>query len=168
MKHPLPDSAIEIFLQPGEYYWGDQYTRIRTILGSCVAVVAWHPQKLVGGMTHIMLAEKPEKHKLAQTFDGKYADDAINMLLADIHKQSLAVHEFQIKLFGGGDMFESSGNGGLDKDSVGEKNVNKAKALLKAKGYKIHAEHIRGRGHRSIIFDVWNGHVWMKHVEKEY
>lgn len=162
----IPESAIEIFLQPGEYYWGDQFTRIRTILGSCVSVIAWHPKLLVGGMTHIMLSEKPLKNKNDE-LDGKYAIDAIQLLINDIKQLNLSIHEFQIKLFGGGDMFENSSNALVDKNSVGEKNINAAKKILKDNGCIILSEHTRGRGHRSIIFDVWSGDVWMKHVEKE-
>ena len=47
-----PQSVIEIFLQPGELWFGDEQTRIRTILGSCVAVTLWHPGRRIGGMCH--------------------------------------------------------------------------------------------------------------------
>lgn len=159
-----PDGAVEIFLQPGEYYWGDAYTRIRTILGSCVAVTAWHPRFMVGGMTHIMNANKPLKVK--EGLDPKYAEDAVKMLLHDINKLGLPFHEYQIKLFGGADMFKFSNQDHLPcYESVGEKNIRVTKQLLKEKGYKIHSEHIRGEEHRSIVFDIWSGYVWMKNYK---
>ena len=45
-----PDHVIEIFLQPGDFYFGGADTRIRTILGSCVSITMWHPTRLIGGM----------------------------------------------------------------------------------------------------------------------
>jgi len=36
--------ALEIFLHQGEVYFGDRDTRIRTVLGSCVAITMWHPE----------------------------------------------------------------------------------------------------------------------------
>ena len=37
-----PDDILEIFLGPGEFYFGEGKTRIRTLLGSCVAIpVRW-------------------------------------------------------------------------------------------------------------------------------
>jgi len=48
VKPEKPPFVIDIFLQPGELYFGDRHTRIRTVLGSCVSVVFWHPEKLLG------------------------------------------------------------------------------------------------------------------------
>ena len=50
-----PKGVIEVFLQPGELYFGDRYTRLRTLLGSCVSIVLWHREALLGGMCHYML-----------------------------------------------------------------------------------------------------------------
>src|SRR5439155_18563598 len=47
-----PTAYLEIFLQPGEWYFGDADTRIRTLLGSCVAITMWHPRRCLGGMCH--------------------------------------------------------------------------------------------------------------------
>ncbi len=40
---------MDIFLQPGELYFGDSDTCIRTVLGSCVSLTFWHPKLLGGG-----------------------------------------------------------------------------------------------------------------------
>jgi hypothetical protein len=50
-----PEFFIDIFLQPGEFYFGDHETRIRTLLGSCVAITMWHPRLRIGGMCHYLL-----------------------------------------------------------------------------------------------------------------
>ena len=55
---PAARNVIEIFLQPGDFYFGDRDTRIRTLLGSCVSITMWHPRLHVGGMCHFMLPER--------------------------------------------------------------------------------------------------------------
>jgi len=57
-----PDQLVEVVLGPGDLYFGDRRTRIRTLLGSCVAVTLWHPKAQIGGMCHYMMppvAAKP-------------------------------------------------------------------------------------------------------------
>ena len=49
-----PPHVIEIYLQPGELWFGDANTRIRTILGSCVAITLWHPHRRIDGMCRYM------------------------------------------------------------------------------------------------------------------
>ena len=157
-----PESFIEIFLQPGEVFFGDSTTRIRTILGSCVSITFWHPIKLMGGMTHIMLPERGKlNHAHEFVLDGKYADEAMRLMLNEIKSAGTQPSEYEVKLFGGGDMF--SKNTKKVKNLIGEKNAFAAIALLNQYGFLINAKHFGGLGHRSIIFDIWSGHVWVRH-----
>ena len=48
-------AAIDVFLMPGEHFVGDARHRIRTLLGSCVSITLWHPQRRVGAMSHFLL-----------------------------------------------------------------------------------------------------------------
>lgn len=154
-----PAHIIDIFLHQGEVYFGDRETRIRTVLGSCVAVTLWHPDLLIGGMCHYML---PSRHQTTpKPLDGKYADEALALMLSEIKRSGTRAREYQVKLFGGGDMFPASKK--LREQHVGFKNVEAGRELLIRHGLKIQAEHLGGDGHRNLIFDIWSGHVWMKH-----
>lgn len=158
MTH-MPANLIEIFLQPGEVYFGSRDTRIRTLLGSCVAIVMWHPRKLVGGMCHYMLPTRAgTKHK---TLDGRYADEAMELLLREIRKAGTLPGDYQVKLFGGGHMF--SAHQAASDEHIGAKNVEMARTLMKRHGFTISAEHLGGEGHRNIFFDIRNGDVWSRH-----
>lgn len=157
-----PESYIEIFLQPGEIFFGDSGTRIRTILGSCVSMTFWHPTKLIGGMNHIMLPERGGlKHNNEILLDGKYADEATKLMLKEIKNAGTHPSEYQVKLFGGGNMF--SKNTILEKQHIGTKNMVAATNLLNRYGFSLHAKQLGGAGHRSIIFDIWSGYVWVRH-----
>ncbi|MBI4938043.1 MAG: chemotaxis protein CheD [Nitrosomonadales bacterium] len=155
---------IEIYLLPGDFHFGGCSTRIHTVLGSCISITVWHPLLRIGGMSHCMLPSRriPDNPDL----DGRYADEAIELLLCEIGKRNTRPDEYQVKLFGGGNMFRQAI---AEKTfNVGGCNIEAARELLKARGFKcIHAEHVGGSGHRRIIFDLCNGDVWVKHEETQ-
>lgn len=173
-----PDHVIEIFLQPGDFYFGDKDTRIRTVLGSCVSITMWHPKELIGGMCHYMLPTRGNRRKGEP--DGKYADEAMEMFMREIRAARTKPSEYQVKIFGAGNMFPKSGKRSVDCSTcfpgkayldppaschkVHCRNRQTAYYLVQKYGFSIHAEHLGGEGHRQLFFDVWSGFAWMKHV----
>jgi len=158
-----PEFFIDIFLQPGEFYFSDRETRIRTLLGSCVAITLWHPRLQIGGMCHYLL---PMHHNNGEKseFDGRYANDAIAMFMQEIDKAHTRPFDYEVKMFGGGNQFP--GQSTNNRISVPDNNIQIGRSLLKQHGFTIKAEHLGGTGHRNVIFDVWSGHVWMRHIAK--
>ena len=160
-----PLNPIEIFLQPGDHYFGDQGTRIRTVLGSCVSITFWHPQLFVGGMCHYMLPhrEMERRESAGPHPDGRYADEAMLLLMHEMDAVGVPHREYQVKMFGGGNMFPATNK---QKDTrIGQRNIEMAKLLVGKHGFICVAEHLGGIGHRNVIFDVWNGDVWVRHNE---
>jgi chemotaxis protein CheD len=161
----IPFQPLEIFLQPGDHYFGERDTRIRTVLGSCVSLTFWHPQLLVGGMCHYMLPSRDSERRsgAGPAPDGRYADEVIALMMREIDVVGASHKEYQVKLFGGGNMFpETHKPSGAN---VGQRNVETARTLVKQHGFIFMAEHLGGIGHRNVIFDVWNGDVWVRHHE---
>jgi chemotaxis protein CheD len=155
-----PTGIVEIFLQPGEWYFGDRYTRIRTVLGSCVSVVFWHPEESVGGMCHYVLPTRGKVTRAA-ALDGRYGDEAFGLLLKEIRGTGLCTGDFRVRLFGGGDMFpevRSQAAGTL----IGQQNVAAARRLIQEHCLQCIGAHVEGVGHRHLLFDVWSGRVTMK------
>jgi chemotaxis protein CheD len=172
--------TIDIFLKQGEVYFGDRDTRIRTVLGSCVAITMWHPNFLMGGMCHYMLPSRRPREKNfycrirnspigfpsrrttdIKELDGKYADEALELMFTEIQRSGTRADEYQIKLFGGGNMFPSTTK--PRAQHVGLKNIEAVSQLLAHHGLKVRAKHLGGIGHRNLIFDIGTGHVWMRH-----
>lgn len=158
-----PSHVIEIFLQPGELWFGDEHTRIRTLLGSCVAVTLWHPRRRIGGMCHYMLPTRIRG--TGMVLDGRYGDEALDLLVKEMKMARSQPHEYEAKLFGGGNMFQHvhlptrvRGN------QVTDRNIAAGRELVQRHGFMVKAEQLGGRGHRQVIFDIWSGHVWVKHV----
>lgn len=159
MNQERPNDSIDVFLQPGELYFGDRGTRIRTLLGSCVSLVFWHPHKHLGGMCHYMLPSRADRQ--FGDLDGRYADEAAALMFRDMREAGTRPHEYQVKVFGGANMFPDHRVDAADH--VGQRNVEAAKHILKAHGLKCVCEHTAGVGHRNVIFDIWSGTVWVKH-----
>ncbi|WP_347986758.1 chemotaxis protein CheD [Methylomonas sp. AM2-LC] len=157
-----PDFCIDIFLHPGEFYFGDKETRIRTLLGSCVTITLWHPRLLIGGMCHYLL---PMKHNNKQkALDGRYADDAIKMFLQEMHNTGTWPADYEVKMFGGGNQFPNQVKNGLN--NIPDNNIRVGYALLNQHGFKLKTQHVGGTGHRNIVFDVWSGQVSVQHIKK--
>lgn len=144
-------------MRPGDFHFGEQNTRIKTLLGSCVSITLWHPTRLIGGMCHYML---PTRGMKGGELDGRYADEAMALFLQKVRQSNTHPCEYEVKLFGGGNMFPNIARGG--GTGVPEKNVEMGRALVSECGCRIAAENLGGMGHRQIIFDIWSGHVWVR------
>ena len=156
-----PDHVIEIFLQPGEWYFGECDTRIRTVLGSCVSLTAWHPRLQIGGMCHYILPARCNASVSAP--DGRYADEAFALLLREMRAAGTVLDEYRFKMFGGGNMFPRQSRSGTV--NVGQKNGEAARHLLRLHGIQITSESLFGVGHRQIIFEVHSGDVWSRQIK---
>ncbi|TAL35024.1 MAG: chemotaxis protein CheD [Spirochaetes bacterium] len=155
---PTPPYTVEVFLQPGEFYWGDEGTRIRTILGSCVAITVWHPGKMIGGMCHYLLSNNPSEESMEM--DPRYGGDAIALILREIRKARTEPAEYHVKMFGGANMFP-----GIWGSDIGRENIMHGKEHLARYGFSIRAAKLGGLRHHSIIFDLWTGNVWVKLIQ---
>ena len=170
---------MEIFLQPGDFYFGDQNTRIRTLLGSCIAVTLWHPRLLIGGMCHYML---PSRGKQPNTvpLDGHYADEALEMFQRELRGVGTRPGEYELKLFGGNNMFSNSGAGKVDPcpkincpdpvvascRDVSCRNQRSARFLAERHGFTVRAENMGGTQPHNVLLDLWSGNVWIKRTSK--
>jgi chemotaxis protein CheD len=156
-----PAQIIDIFLGQGEVYFGDSNTRIRTVLGSCVAITMWHPQRRLGGMCHYMLPTRRARSEHA--LDGRYADEALALMLQEIRHSQTRAEDYQVKLFGGGAMLQaSSAFSQSGQRLIGDDNVQAGRDLLQRHGLRIEAEHLGGLGHHSLLFEIWSGDVWVR------
>ena len=167
------NDKIDIFLQPGDFYFGDQDTRISTLLGSCVAITLWHPKKLIGGMCHYMLPSTPFRTD-PRKLNGKYAEDAMKMFLQEIKAAGTLPYEYQTKIFGGGNMFSKITDtphctpgyrqciDSFSCRNIACKNALIAPYLLQEGGFTINNHDLGGTQHRKVIFELWNGDVWQR------
>lgn len=153
-------------IHPGDWYFGGQYERLHTVLGSCVALTAWHPRLKVGGMCHYLLAVEPatksDPPPAATSLAGgdcRYASNALEQMKRSM--QSFAdIREFQLGLFGGGDMFAY-----CTPTSIGYDNIAYARHWLGSQNLKpIHID-VGGTISRSLMLVVATGEIQLKHYQ---
>ena len=151
--------AREVILQPGELFFGKEDVVVRTVLGSCIAITLWHPEQKQGGMCHYML---PSRRNPSTKLDGRYADEALALLLQAASHYPAPIHGYEAKLFGGGNMFTEPQYAQSD-NNVAAKNIQAAWQLTRHLGLDIKAHHLGHSGHRSLLFELSNGSVWLRH-----
>lgn len=150
-----------IILNPGDFHFGAAPLQLATLLGSCVTVTLWHPRRHIGGMCHFLLPSRQAKP--GAKLDGHYAAEAFALFDQAIAKHASQPHEYQAKLFGGGDMFSGS-NVSLN---LGERNIAMARELLGQRGIPLLAEHAGGAEHRKLILDLGNGEVLLVFADQK-
>lgn len=155
--------AIEIFLDPGDYFVGDAIFQVRTLLGSCVSMILWHPRLQFGAMSHFLLSHrKCSVQSDAEGLEGKYADEVLQLMMRELADAGVPVGQCQAKVFGGGNMFPHQALPAAL--NVGRLNGQAALALLQAHGLTVVAQDLYGEGHREVIFNVRKGEVWVRQV----
>lgn len=145
----------DIFIHPGEWYFGDKNIRIRTVLGSCVAVTLWHPGLKMGGMCHYLL---PSQKQQGAPLSARYGSDAIELMIDTIKQNRGNPKEYQAKVFGGSNMLDAS----VDELAVGRRNVVLAQKALAHYGLKTIASDVGGDCYRQLIFNIEDGAVWVR------
>lgn len=152
---------VDIFLHPGDLHFGEAGTCVRTVLGSCLAIVMWHPLRLIGGMSHCLLPSRPNRSQ-GLKLDGRYVDEALPLMLLEAVRHDSDPNEYRIKLFGGGRTIEAlQGGRGVP---VGDQNIHKAVSNLSLLGLRIAAYDLGGSCHRWLVFDIGTGTVWVRTV----
>jgi chemotaxis protein CheD len=157
-----PEFVLDVVLGVGEVHFGDRETRIRTLLGSCVAVTLWHPGARIGGMCHYMVPTRNAPHP--DQLSGRYADEALELLLREIDRTGTHPQEYQVKIFGGGNQF----SGYAATVDVATRNVEAGLELLGRHGLAPISMHLGGTGHRQVVLEIWNGDVWVRHQERRH
>lgn len=153
----IAESTIDVFLQPGEYVVGDERHVLRTLLGSCVSITLWHPARRVGVMSHFLLPSRGVP--TPREPDGRYGDEAFQIMLRELGRLHIDPRECQAKIFGGANMFPAQRQAGT---CVGTKNGTAAREMLRAHRINVTSENLFGLGHRQVIFKVRTGDVWAR------
>jgi chemotaxis protein CheD len=162
---------LDRFLQIGEFYFGSGHVRVQTVLGTCVAITLWHPERRLGGICHYLLPSRGEAQSSANAGPGVYADEVIVLFEKSVIGARTQASQYVVKLIGGGHMFPEqlqraecraqacSDARRADCASIGCRNISAGRRLLAERGFAIASEHVGGHGSRRVSFDVWSGDV---------
>jgi chemotaxis protein CheD len=167
----MAEASTDVVLLTGGFHFAEGRVRIRTLLGSCVAVTVWHPTLHIGGMCHYLLPG-PRTQRLSAA-QGMFAQGAIDLFLKEMTCRRTQPSDYVTKMFGGGRMFADTA---VRESCAGPcepaertscrdvpcRNVIEGHDLLARNGFRIAAEDVGGLGSRQLIFDVWSGDVWVR------
>jgi chemotaxis protein CheD len=146
-----------VFLMPGQLYFGSQASTIRTLLGSCVAITLWHAGRRVGGMCHFLLPSRTRP--AGAPLDGRYGDEALEMMLAALRRTGLGVAEFEAHLYGGADTMP---DGVGIKLNVGERNIEQGWTLIDRHGFALQGVDVGENVPRTVQLTLASGEVLMR------
>ena len=153
----------EIFLLPGDFYFGNEYTSVKTLLGSCVAITMWSKQFKVGGMCHYKLPRRLVGPKTI--LDGSYGEEAVLLFLQHMNKYMLSAQDMTVGVYGAGNMFSNVIEN--NSNSVGDQNINLAHQLLSELGFEISHESLGGSISRRVSLDIRKGIVSLQSLDVE-
>jgi chemotaxis protein CheD len=157
------DTAMDsLFLHPGELYAGRRPLRIRTILGSCVAITLWHPGTLMAAMCHYVLAARLRQDPVPgpRDCDGRYGTDALQFLQSAALATDRNLLQFQVGVFGGSTIHQSAQ---ARMPSVGACNIELARRRLQAFGFRLSQLDVGGTGSRVLELDTLSGVIKLKY-----
>lgn len=147
---------------PGEYYVTSNEEIITTVLGSCISACIRDPDTGIGGMNHFMLpgdcGRKLDRWGGSECFETRFGIAAMEALINDIMKLGARKHRLEVKLFGGGRVLA------MDKNNVGDRNIEFARKFLAAEGYRVASEDVGGPHPRKVNYFPRTGKVMVKRL----
>lgn len=130
------------YLYPGQLAAFKEETVISTLLGSCVAVALFDPEKKIGGLNHFLLPEPTPFDQVSP----RYGTYAIAQLIRELEALGGNSDRFKAKIYGGGNVINNVLNG----PSIGQLNINVAEKILKHLQIPIIEKNIGGNKPRTL------------------
>ncbi|MCJ8170072.1 chemoreceptor glutamine deamidase CheD [Atopomonas sediminilitoris] len=149
--------AVKIL--PGEYYVTQRDVLIVTVLGSCISVCLRDRVTGVGGMNHFMLPGTDEGLSPVSS-SARYGVYAMEMLINHVLKMGGKRHNFEAKVFGGGNVLR-----GITKNHVGQRNADFVQEYLHTERIPVLAEDMLDVYPRKVYFFPATGRVLVKKLK---
>lgn len=139
------------------YVTNDKNEMLTTILGSCISACIRDPIAGVGGMNHFLLPG--DASSVPTTDAARYGAYAMESLINAILKMGGRKERLEIKVFGGGNVINSSAR-------IGSKNAQFIRDFLTKEGYHIISSDLEGDQPRRVHYYPSTGKVLLKKLER--
>lgn len=150
-----------LVIHAGELVFGRGRQRLRTLLGSCIAITLRHPRLGLSGMCHYVLPRRPAGMTHAR--DARYGDDCLELFRQAASRYGTHLNEYEARIYGGGNMLAGVRAApqveytSVDYSPVGESNAAYAFSSLVAEGVRILEADVGEEGYRRVEFDPVTG-----------
>jgi chemotaxis protein CheD len=146
-------AAWMVKVLPGEFYVTKQPDEVLvTVLGSCVAACIRDPLASVGGMNHFMLPQHKSGSWGDELRSTRFGNFAMEKLINELIKAGGSRERFEIKVFGGGNVTDTS-------NAVGTDNAEFVLRYLDAERLRCVAQDLGGTLPRRIAYYPTTGRV---------
>lgn len=143
-------------IPPGEWYVMQGTAVLSTLLGSCVAVTAWHPLLHAGGLCHYLLPTIPANARQFKP-DARYGVIALQFMQSAL--MGIApLREFQFGCYGGSVMFQGN-------EKIGTTNQRLVQQWFKEQRIMPMHSDMGGPHGRKITLDLNSGIVRVKRLD---
>jgi len=146
----------EYHLDPGYIYFSRIPAVVRTVVGSCVAVCLWDPERKHGGISHFMYPFVREPSQAT----AQYGNVAIAALVRIMEEAGSENDALLAQIVGGA----SPGN--KSEEDVGTQNVTMARKMLKRKRVTVVSEDVGGMMGRKLVFSTDTGELAILKVRR--
>jgi len=148
-----PSGVWMIKVFPGEFYLTAKSDEVLvTVLGSCVTACIRDPLAGVGGMNHFMLPQDGSGGWGDDLQSARFGNFAMEKLLNELIKAGCARERMEIKVFGGGNVTDTS-------NAIGSDNADFILRYLTAEGLRCAAQDLGGTQPRRIHYYPATGKV---------
>jgi chemotaxis protein CheD len=149
-----------IFLKPGEVYFSERPSIVSTVLGSCISVTMFSPERHIGAICHAVL---PEERASGEAF--RYVDSSILTMLKGFDRYGIPRSRIEVKLFGGADMLPATPFK-TREGSVGRQNIEIAMRVVEREKLRLVASDLGSTHGRKIFFNTHTGEILLKRLGK--
>ncbi|CCK75400.1 MAG: chemoreceptor glutamine deamidase CheD [Oleispira antarctica] len=148
---------------PGELYVSTHGEMISTVLGSCISVCIRDKKKGIGGMNHFMLPQNNEFSSESWgtnpiTSASRYGNWAMEYLINAILKCGGEKKNFEVKVFGGGQMMARM-------TDIGQKNILFVYQYLAEEKLRIEASDVGDIYARKVLYFPDTGCVKVRRIK---
>ncbi len=116
----------------------------KTVLGSCIGLILYHPDLKIAVMAHIVLPDSAGRSGTP----GKYVDTAVPAMLDMFKKKGLVGTDLKAKVSGGANLF-----GGTGVMKIGDRNVAAIQQSLDVAGIEVVGVEVGGSKGRRVTFN---------------
>lgn len=159
--------TVAVKIVAGECYSTAEPVAITTLLGSCVSVCLYDPERGVGGMNHFMLPELVQGGKAAAACGGlcdvgstscaRYGSCAMRQLMQQLERLGAHPRRLAAKVFGAGRVMAAP-------TDIGRSNADFALDYLKQHGIPVVASDLGECCPRKVVFFPATGRALVKRM----
>lgn len=148
----------QIFLLPGQWAVPHEPAELTTILGPCVAVCLHDRARGMGGMNHFLLAVGGASARERSRYGDTSCEDLVQCFFASGSRSS----DLEARIVGGANVGRLPSPEG---ESLGERNADMARRVLRRHGIEIGFEDTGGSNARRLRFRTGAGILEVKTID---